>query len=57
MTQTLPPTRQQHPARSRAHLDGSLLVPHVPVLVVLWTGFVLASLSGPVEHPSPVVSA
>jgi Domain of unknown function (DUF4389) len=55
MTQTLPDARQPYPVQVRADLDGSLsrwlwlvkwllLVPHLVVLVVLWVGFVLATV-------------
>jgi len=54
MTATLPPAQQPYPVRVRAHLDVTsrwqwlvkwlLLVPHVLVLIVLWAGFVLASM-------------
>ncbi len=71
MTQTSPPVQQPYPVRVRARLDGSLsrflwlvkwllLVPHVLVLVVLWAGFVLASLFALVaivitgRYPRPV---
>ncbi len=71
MVPTLQPAPQPHPVRVRAHLDGSLsrflwlvkwllLVPHVVVLVVLWAGFVLASLFALVaivvtgRYPRPV---
>jgi hypothetical protein len=71
MTQTIPPVRHPYPVRVRAHLDGSLsrflwlvkwllLVPHLLVLVVLWAGFVLASLFALVaivitgRYPRPV---
>ena len=71
MTQTLPPAQQPYPVRVRAHLDDSqsrflwlvkwlLLVPHVLVLVVLWAGFLLASLFALVaivitgRYPRPV---
>lgn len=55
MTQNLPPAQQLYPVRVRARMDGSLgrflwlvkwllLVPHVLVLIVLWAGFMLASV-------------
>jgi len=55
MTQTLPPAQHPYPVRVLANQDAELsrwlwlvkwlmLVPHVLVLVVLWAGFMLASL-------------
>jgi uncharacterized protein DUF4389 len=55
MTQTIPPAQQPYPVRVRARMDVPLsrwlwlvkwllLIPHVLVLVVLWIGFMLASV-------------